>query len=539
MKKLLTVLMTIAILFSCVGCGGPENPDPGEESATKIVIYAGGSSEFSWSRGSDEEAVYTAVQDKFKADTGISLDFDVVFSDKTMKESLGAKFTNQQIDIVVSHTGGGDGIDDWMFVNNYYYDLTSEITSYGANIVKYTKWTDADGNRFNALNRMKTSDNGTKILGFPSVINPYKFGILVRKDWMNALGYTDDATDTTKTLVDNFETFGEMALAMKEARNLNFAVTGAIFDLEKAGLIGAHGLDAGFYSDGIMESNGQKIIVPGAVKPEYRQVAELENSWAQSGVISKEADKKLLADGEVDFIGGKTGIFVQDPTVTHLITVARRTKKQNPEAEFTVLGALYKNKAEAEKAKTSGADKGFMRNSVATFGAVVYRGSENAENIVKFVNWMYSDVNNYLLCRYGIEGTHWEKEGENGYKYLGEYSLINSPYSGILSLVENQAISDLTYFDYTEEEKSWIETARNVTNYLENDTVDYFLRSNFNNNNYYSERSKLSNILSPIWMGKSNPDWNGFANAQSSLITSSTTYCRDMYLKYTSLGGKK
>lgn len=201
--------------------------------------------------------------------------------------------------------------------------------------------------------------------------------------------------------------------------------------------------------------------------------------------------------------------------------------------------SFTKVNAEAEKAKTSGANKGFMGNSVATFGAVIYRGSENAENIVKFVNWMYSDVNNYLLCRYGIEGTQWEKESENGYKYLGEYSLINSPYSGILSLVENQAISDLTYFDYTEEEKSWIETARNVTNYLENDTVDYFLRSNFNNNNYYSERSKLSNILSPIWMGKSNPDWNGFANAQSSLITSSTTYCRDMYLKYTSLGGKK
>ena len=94
-------------------------------------------------------------------------------------------------------------------------------------------------------------------------------------------------------------------------------------------------------------------------------------------------DSVTVDKGESEFIAGTTGIFFQDPTVTHLIKVARKCKIMNPDAEFTVLGALTKD--------AESTDKGFMRNSVATFAACVPESSKQAELIVKYLDWMYSD----------------------------------------------------------------------------------------------------------------------------------------------------
>ena len=51
MKKKVTTVAAIALSFACAagGCGAEKNGNKkNETSATKIVIYAGGSSEFAW-----------------------------------------------------------------------------------------------------------------------------------------------------------------------------------------------------------------------------------------------------------------------------------------------------------------------------------------------------------------------------------------------------------------------------------------------------------------------------------------------------------
>lgn len=102
MRKILTFLLITAFIFTAVSCGG----DSGEtdDDVNKIVIYTGGSSEFIWKEGADEEAVHKAVSDAFYADTGIKIEFEVNFMGKDMKDKVTTAIAGgNQVDIMISH----------------------------------------------------------------------------------------------------------------------------------------------------------------------------------------------------------------------------------------------------------------------------------------------------------------------------------------------------------------------------------------------------------------------------------------------------
>ena len=495
MKKVGALSLAAVLSLGLVACNGGGG-NSGEKSAEKIVIYTGGSTEFIWRAGADEEAVWDAVEAKFLADTGNKLEFEVNFMGKDMKDKVTTALAGgQAVDIMISHTSGGAGIDDWMMSSRNYADLYTLIEDYGQNIIDNSVWTDGSI-ELDGLERLRTVDG--EIIGFPSIISPYKFGVLVRKDWMEACGYTDDESKVSSglTLVDNFVVFEEMAKAMKEKYSLNYASTGAIFDLEKAGVVGAFGLDAGYYTNTIYEYEGKNYIIPGGGQEGYAEILELENRWARAGVINPSADSVTIDKGESEFIAGTTGIFFQDPTVTHLIKVARKCKIANPTAEFTVLGALTKD--------AESTDKGFMRNSVATFAACVPESSKQAELIVKYLDWMYSDVENYLLCQYGIEGTHWTNNGDGTYSFVEPYSITNVPYSGVLALVENQNVANLTLNEYSAEEKKWLETAADKSNYINNPTIDVLLWTldESLNSDLWTAYADISTFCQLSWRGR-------------------------------------
>lgn len=506
MKKIIALTMVLLLMLPLFGCNTTGNTGNTGDDAAKIVIYTGGSSEFIWTAGADEQAVWDEVQDRFYEDTGIKLKFEVNFMGQDMKPKVATAISGgAQVDIMISHTGGGDGVDDWMYYNNNYADLYNAIDDYGENILANSLWTDGEL-ELDALKRLTTTEG--HIIGIPSVINPYKYGILVRRDWMESCGYTDDPAkaetifegDQKYILVDNFETFGNMAEAMKNKYGLNYAVTGAVWDFEKVGLPGAYGLDAGYWQYTVYEYEGQKYYIPAGGVEGYKEVLAVEAEWAKRGIRNPSGNAVLIDQAESEFIAGSTGIFIEDPTVTHLIAVARKCKLANPDAEFTVLGAMPKD-AESTEA-------GALRNTVSNFAACVYKASTQVENIVKFVDWMYSDPDNYLLCTYGIEGVHWQNNGDGTYSYLGEYSLTNKPYSGVLALVENQNVANLTYSGYTEEELNWIKTVQNKDLYLNNPCYDYLVLTHDEtlNTPLWSAYHSISTYCELSWRGKKTPE---------------------------------
>ncbi|MBR1868113.1 MAG: hypothetical protein IJ800_06025 [Clostridia bacterium] len=540
--KFLCALTSAAMVFAIAACGGGTDdtgkPSSGGQSGSKddaveITIYAGGSSEYQWVKGSREEEVYQYISDLYYEETGTRLKFNVQFMAQNMKTTMVNQVTEGTIDVVISHVGGGDGLDDWMLGQSttLYRDLSKDYDRY-ANLGKYTEWSDGESLTVNALDRVTKEDG--QIIGIPSVITPYKFGILVRKDWMEACGYTDDPAKTDLTLVDNYEDFEAMAIAMKNKYGLNYAVSGAIYEVEKTGLLGAYGLDAGYYSTTAMkDDNGNDIADYGAyINPLYADVLEVESRWIQKGVLAVSPDAIIVNQCEEEFIAESTGIFLQNGTIEHLIEVERACKAQNPDAEFTVLCGLTKD-------KTSTA-KGNQRNSVSTFMAAVTANSPDYKELLAFMNWVYGSADTYNICRYGEKGVHWIDNGDGTYSYPAGFSYDKKPYSGILTLVENQAISHLTYREYTEDEKSWIQKVRKAENYIVNPTVDYLLYLSNRDlvNTHFTERKAMYNFTQNVWDNKTK-----FSKSDESLLaefnrivsnyrTKANAYSRELYSLY-------
>lgn len=495
-------LATVLLLGGCVGGGntGGSSDSPQKPTGTKIVIYTGGSSEFSWVKGSKENEVINHIENVYYEETGNALDFQISFWGEDMQTKLENELKGgTQIDIAISHTRGGQGIDDQRKGKSKHYNLY-DVLDYAPNLYEAIK-----GDPLNAL-----TTAGNDVIAIPSVISPYKFGILVRKDYMEACGFTDDPVKATTEfkngqnyeLVDNLVSFEKMCKAMNTITGSSHAVTGAPWDLEKVITMGAY-CDAGYFSSAVSNVEGQDLVVSGFATSEYKDVLALEYKWAREGVTSPAEGEWMVEQGEQTFISGKTGVFVIDPTIQHLIKVARQTKEVCPEAEFTVLGALT-----ADKNSTR---KGFMRNPEATFGAAIMKESENVSEIMTFLNWVYKNEDNYNLCRYGIEGVHWVDNGDGTYSYPSgtKYTLSNPPYSGILTLVENQRMSNLVYAGYTQEELHWINNiAGNKENYVKNDVMDYIFTSTDEYNIALRDAmmSVYHGLALAAWMGKDGAD---------------------------------
>ena len=507
MKKVFCVMcwvLSVIMLASCSSSKNPDKPNSNNErpNGKEIVIYAGGSSEFSWIQGSEEQEVLEYVENKYYEETGNSLKFKCVFLGQDLHSKLSSEIAaGSAVDIVISHTGGGVGVDDKLKSIKSHYDLSDIMFEQAPALYDMVKGA--------PLDYLTTYNND--VIGIPSVINPYKFGILVRKDWMEACGYTDNeekaktefADGKNYELVDNIETFEEMCLAIAREYKKPYAVSGATWDLEKVVTLGAYG-DAGYFTKALVTQDGKERIMDGGATDYYGDILALEYKWATNGVISKDANSILLEQAEAAFISGQTGIFVQDPTIQHLIKVSRATKLRNPEAEFTVLGPL-----KAKKDSPADSRKGFMRNTQATFAAVITAQSKVVDDIMSFMNWVYESEDNYNLCRYGIEGKHWINNGDGTYSYPeGKEKYITAPpYSGILTLVENQRRSNLRYKGYTDEELRWIDDiAGNKDNYIKNDIVDYVFMANDDYNKLHANATvTLYNKIDSAWRGKTDP----------------------------------
>ena len=112
---------------------------------------------------------------------------------------------------------------------------------------------------------------------------------------------------------------------------------------------------------------------------------------------------------------------------------------------------------------------------------VLSANSKNAKWAFKLLDWMFDDVDNYMLCAYGIEGTHWEYTNDS----KSEYVLLpnsNEKYAAFYLLNE--------WYDYTVFPAPYIDPENYIdvtTNELRNkinkmqtiESFDYFVPYDF------------------------------------------------------------
>ena len=187
-----------------------------------------------------------------------------------------------------------------------------------------------------------------------------------------------------------------------------------------------------------------------------------EYLWQKEGLWEADNQVKTKEQRITDYSNGKGAIYCVDTNILELIDVARQVKAVDKNAEFTILGPLDAVDAQGKAIENSGA---FVEVSKATDCMIINKRSEKAELILAYFDWLYSDVENYELCSYGIEGEHWVDAGEGYYSFPAgkeDRYLTNHPYSGVFKFLYNDDFAYRLYNNYTEEERGWIEKVENA-----------------------------------------------------------------------------
>lgn len=504
MKKILSLFLTMFVGLSAVACSH-EPPSTGGEAQTVTIIVS--SAEIS--AKSDDAYVKSVIEEKFYKDRGQKLNLDVqVYSESDFNQVMANRMASGEWDAAAGYIGQA-GIDEIVISQNVCMELSDIIPLY-ENLHALVE---------DELTATTTVDGS--VWGIPSLELPNQYGVLIRTDYMAQVGYTveeghnDDlgaVTDkpngklkTLKTIAD----FEDMMRRMKaQIKNLSAPLSGYPWDVESTLTVGPYSNSG--YTFKVVEAVGEDgsavSVVPGQIADSYYKTISTEYRWSADGLWEEECytgqkDKKLQA-----FVNGQTAIYVVDPEITNLITVARRCKAANPNATFTVLEPLYG----VDDAGNATDKRGYMAKQTANSCLVINKRSSNAELIMEYLDWLAEDKSNYDLANYGVENEHWVDAGEGKYTYpdskKDRYE-VNPPYSGMYGLLKWQQYSYRLYDNYTEEEYGWIETVRNAPTFKNVCENMLFIgeETNMALNHQTAENDFFQDCLVKAWNGVVDP----------------------------------
>ena len=202
------------------------------------------------------------------------------------------------------------------------------------------------------------------VYGIPSVSERKDYGILVRKDWMKQVGYTDDATEAENSggslkLLKTIGQFEDMLQKFKEKiPGCTIPLAGAPWDLEYVLTSGVVEGRPSYASHSVVYDADGKIseVIPGYLHENYDQVLDYAYQWSRNGLWEQFESTTTYTTREQWFYSEQVGVYVGNPKIDELIRISRRLKEYNSEAELTVIGPLSAGVAEGN-VKTDAAGK--------------------------------------------------------------------------------------------------------------------------------------------------------------------------------------
>lgn len=511
-NKLLVMILTSLIMVGCNSNTQASNSTSTKETIpwseaknnrVKITIYVDESNVYGpYVKGVDENVVKEAIEKKFYEDTGNAVDFNILYeSHATFNNSFSLIMSSSSWDGAVSYLGQA-GLEDTVLNENVVLDLSSLLRKNSQNILN------ALGDSIDSVTSF--SD---EIIGIPSVNITKQKGVLVRKDLMRQVGYTESKEEAensngTLTWCRTIKDFDNMVRKMQnQISTCTTPLTGSVYDMEFTLLAGAYDSTGYQYRTINYNDDGTiKEVIPGWISQNYGKVLQQEYDWVKDGIWEK--DNTTISENQriANLAAGKSAVYFSNPTVTNLIDVARRCKEVNADAEFTILDPLDAVDDQGKAIENSGA---FVEVSKNTDCLIINKKSKKAQLIIDYMNWMYSSKDNYELCAYGIKGEQWKDSeyGDNYYEYTDDYYTTYKPYSGVFTFVHNDAISYKIPMQYNETERNWIEKVRNYR-CLKNATdgmLFYGASAQVTTNYATAEASIYLECATKAWAGTKNP----------------------------------
>lgn len=472
MKKLLCAALAACMLLGLCACRDSGTPTPkpsgsweeAKKNAAEITVYVDASNIYgSYIKGSDEAYVKDAIEKKFYEDTGNAVNFQVNYeSHATFNTKFGGVMTTGKWDMAVSYLGQA-GLDEVVLKQDVSMDLADLLDNY-----------EHIGEAIAPEVMNATTTLTGEVVGIPSSVKSKTKGILIRKDYMTKAGYTEDKAEAAASggklkFCQTIDDFTDMMRKMKaEIPACTMPLIGNSYDIEFAITAGACGTPGYQYKSVIYNDDGSiDKVVPGWLSEGYDKVLGYEYLWQKEGLWEADNQVKTKEQRITDYSNGKGAIYCVDTNILELIDVARQVKAVDKSAEFTILGPLDAVDAQGKAIENSGA---FVEVSKATDCMIINKRSDKAELILAYFDWLYSDVKNYELCSYGIEGEHWVDAGEGYYAFPAgkeDRYLTNPPYSGVFKFLHNDDFAYRLFNNYTEEERGWIEkveSAKTIAN---------------------------------------------------------------------------
>lgn len=467
MKKLLCAALAAFMLLGLCACRDSGTPTPkpsgsweeAKKNAAEITVYVDASNIYgSYIKGSDEAYVKDAIEKKFYEDTGNAVNFQVNYeSHATFNTKFGGVMTTGKWDMAVSYLGQA-GLDEVVLKQDVSMDLADLLDNY-----------EHIGEAIAPEVMNATTTLTGEVVGIPSSVKSKTKGILIRKDYMTKAGYTEDKAEAAASggklkFCQTIDDFTDMMRKMKaEIPACTMPLIGNSYDIEFAITAGACGTPGYQYKSVIYNDDGSiDKVVPGWLSEGYDKVLGYEYLWQKEGLWEADNQVKTKEQRITDYSNGKGAIYCVDTNILELIDVARQVKAVDKSAEFTILGPLDAVDAQGKAIENSGA---FVEVSKATDCMIINKRSDKAELILAYFDWLYSDVENYELCSYGIEGEHWVDAGEGYYSFPAgkeDRYLTNPPYSGVFKFLYNDDFAYRLFNNYTEEERGWIEKVENA-----------------------------------------------------------------------------
>jgi len=142
---------------------------------------------------------------------------------------------------------------------------------------------------------------------------------------------------------------------------------------------------------------------------------------------------------------------------------------------------------------------------------MIPKSSKNAVTMVKYLNWLYGDVENYELAAYGVEGEHWVKDGDDKYGYpkAKELQYIERPpIHWSLTLLPNENISDRLLNYYTADEQAWAAQIKGVKIFA--DSIRGYMLPSINDSvlasPFHAQGMRImTEICAYAWAGNTDP----------------------------------
>lgn len=326
------------------------------------------------------------VESKLEEHTGMNIEFQWV-PDASKEERINAALASDTLADIVSLTQINNTTVRQALGSGMFWDVEPYLSEFD-NLAKISDET------------LEVARINGKLYGVPFQKPIARYGTLVRKDWLDNLGL--EVPKTTEDLK-------EVARAFTEDDPDGNGINDTVGFVERAEsyAVGFRYLTGLFGAGNFFHVTEDNEVIPSFMQPEFKEAMEYyqdiyANGWMNSdfAVMAKQDQKDYL-------VNGKGGIVFSGLFDANNYKMAAVGTPQEEVMEWAIINDITHGDLEHRSlSDTNGGMGGWMaipKSNVET--------EEDLRVVLQFINDMM-DVEPYTLMTHGIEGVHYEMDGE-------------------------------------------------------------------------------------------------------------------------------